>query len=165
MRKWFYTTWLGNLYFEFLLWYDRTFNKHEISDGWNPNATIQRQNSLYTEGILKMKRGINKRLKSRTTEDYRKELPNHANLIALAENELDPVKETLKKAWVFKGKDIKNDVEMAKMIEKRIDDYKELWHHKKSRELLRAIRKAKVAKDLDLAVKLEKEWRALNGRN
>lgn len=145
--SWFYTTWLGNLYFEVLLWNDRRKSKTDVRY-LTPKeiSTIVRQYSLLGEGVTEVKRSINRIVQSKTKEEYDAILKEIEDLTVLAEGDPDSPKakfaETLRSMGSFsKLKDIENDTDRAKMLERRINDMKELQAHREKRNALRAKRK------------------------
>lgn len=169
IKRLFYISFLGNIYFSFLLWLDRRKEKKERK---LPNFTtkqIVRQTSqmYYEQGMHQLKTKINSLVKTTSTEEYVKALDETQELIKLAELEPEDrneLSELLYKIAVKKGKDLNTDMDFAKMIDKRINDYRELQRYKVERELLRKIRDAKVSGSLDIAKTLEEEWRSKYGR-
>lgn len=145
LRKLFYSSWLGNVYFEFLLWLDRKQERKITKEMLNtPRIVINRQQELYTQGIKKIKKAINQKISFTSKEEYDKVLKETEDLIQFAQNEEErQYIEALKNAYVYKDKDIKNDTDMAKMIEIRIGHYNELKRHKERREKARAERRSK----------------------
>jgi len=143
LKKLFYTSWLGNLYFEYLLWRDRKIERKITVQQLNvPRIVINRQQELYLQGIKKLKKVINEKIVFTSKEEYDKVLKETEDLIQFAENdEQRDYIEALKKAYVYKDADIKNDTDMAKMIEQRIGHYNELRKHREKREKARAERR------------------------
>lgn len=162
LLHWFYSTWLGGKYLEFLLWIDeqnepqRVITPQEVQQ-----IVIQAQQLLYREGVANIKRRVNSIVNAKTKEEYDEKLKQLEDLMPLAEREDDKLKEmkqALFRAYVKTGKDIKNSKDHARMIEQKIEDTKRLWKHKEKRELLRKIRKLKVSGDLQQAQELEQEF-------
>ena len=143
LKKLFYTSWLGNLYFEYLLWRDRKIERKITAQQLNvPKIVINRQQELYLQGIKKLKKVVNEKIVFTSKEEYDKVLKETEDLIQFAENdEQRDYIEALKKAYVYKDADIKNDTDMAKMIEQRIGHYNELRKHREKREKARAERR------------------------
>lgn len=143
LKKLFYTSWLGNLYFEYLLWRDRKIERKITAQQLNvPRIVINRQQELYLQGIKKLKKVVNEKIVFTSKEEYDKVLKETEDLIQFAENdEQRDYIEALKKAYVYKDADIKNDTDMAKMIEQRIGHYNELRKHREKREKARAERR------------------------
>lgn len=164
----FYTSWLGNLYFEILLYLDRRSSKSYLTN--QEVAQIVRQYSLLGEGVKEVKTKINALIETKTAEDYNNVLSQIENMISLAERKADDPKaqlaKVLRQMYVKKGtKDINSDLDRAKMIDKKIQDTYELHSHIEQRQILRQIRKAKQEGDMQLAAKLEKEWANRNVRS
>lgn len=164
----FYTSWLGNFYFEILLYLDRRSSKTYLTN--KEVAQIVRQYSLLGEGVKQVKSKINDLLQTKNAEDYHNVLSQIENMVSLAERKADDPKaqlaKVLRQMYVKKGtKDINSDLDKAKMIDKKIKDTYELHDHIQQRQILRQIRKAKQEGDTQLAAKLEKEWANKNVRN
>lgn len=165
MIYWFYSTWLGGKYLEFLLWLDEQNNSDRgvLSTKEVHQIVIQAQQMAYREGMSRMKKRVHELVEAKTTEEYKKALQKVENLIDLArteESDLTNLREALYKAYVrTSGKDISNATEHAKMINKRISDYKELHSHQEKRNMLRDIRKLRrEGKDSD-ALELEQQFK------
>jgi len=176
MRIWnkiierFYRTWLGNLYLYFLLWLDEKRGPEPVVPNHEVNQlVITAQQFAYKEGLRNMKKHVNSLVKAETKEEYQKVLSQIDNLIKHAKSdskEKEKLTEALYKAWVFTGgRDIKSSKERAKMIEKRIDDYKELQEHKLKRKLMKEIRVAEREGNEELVNQLQKEWKEKYGQN
>lgn len=169
--NWLYGTVVGGLYFEFLLWLDRKMNKTPTRY-LTPKevAQINREYSKVAEGVVLMKNKVNSLLVSKSKEEYKKVLEEINDLVSYAEEKYDSPKaefaRILQNIYVKKGtKDINTHTEMAKMIDKRIQDTKEMWDHQAKRQLLRDIRKAGEAGDLELVSKLQTEFKLKYGRS
>jgi hypothetical protein len=159
---WFYSTWLGGKYLEFLLWKDEANgNKLDITPQEVQQIIIEAQQMLYREGISNIKKRVNSIVNARTKEEYDQKLKELEDLIPLAVKEDDKLRDmrkALNSIYVKKGKDVKNSTDFARMIDTKIEYTKQLWKHREKRELLRSIRKAKVAGEVKRAEELEKEF-------
>lgn len=176
-------SWFIGKYLEFLLWLD-DFGVGSGSGGGSSDplglgflgggnaeltkVVVSMQQLAYREGIGNIKRQINSLVKAKTKEEYDAVLKEVGDLVTLAKvpnKQLDILKQSMYSVYVKTGgKDVKNDTDKAKMIEQRIDDFKELQEHKLQRELRRKIRQAKVAGDIELANSLQKEWQEKYGK-
>jgi len=156
-------TWLGGKYLEFLLWKDEQNGSEPVVSHYEIHQIIiQAQQLLYKEGILEIKRKVGAVVNAKTKEEYEKALQNIEDLIPLARKEDDKHRELraiLHKSYIRKDKDIKNALDHAKMIDQRIEDYKELREHKKKRELLRSIREHRKLGNKETVQKLEQEFK------
>lgn len=165
---WFYGTWLGGKYLEFLLWKDEQNGPERVVTPVEvQQIVIQAQQMLYREGISKIKNHVNSIVNSKSKEEYETKLKELEDLIPFAERDdskLKEVKAALFGAYVKRDKDIKNSKDFAKMIDQKIEDTKQLWKHKEKRDMLRAIRKLKMSGELEQAYKLEKEFFEKYGR-
>lgn len=167
--NWFYTTRLGNLYFEFLLWRDRQNDRASLRY-LTPKEIQQivRQYSILGEGVKEVKGKVNKLVESRTKEEYDKVLREIEDMVSLAERDTEDPKAQfvtfLKSRMDLTPSDIKSVTDRAKMVERRINDMKELQDHKVKRDLIKSIRKAKKDNNLELADKLEQEFKEKYGR-
>lgn len=149
LRQIFYTSWLGNVYFELLLYIDRKSSKKYLSH--KEVTQIIREYSLLGEGVREVKGKINTLIKSRSAEDYHKVLGQIEDMMNLAERKADDPKSQLAKVlrnmYVKKGTvDIANDMDRAKMIDQRIKDTYELHDHIEKRNKLRKLRKERNEK-------------------
>lgn len=168
--EWFYRTKLGNWYLGFLLWVDknnepeRVVPKHEVNQ-----LMITAQQFAYKEGIRNIKKHVNSLVKAKTKDEYQAVLSQIEDLMRYAKSESEEkakLTQALYNAWVFTGgRDIKNPTERAKMIDKRIKDYKELQEHTNKRKLIRQIRQARKEGDEAKAKELEKKWKEKYGKN
>lgn len=138
----FYRSFLGGFYFEFLLWLDRRQDKVKPLSP-KEIATIIREHSQINEGVVKAKQNINAKLVMRTKKNYEEYLSQNPDVIPYAEvsNSKSQVMDYLKSNMDLSNKDIKSDIEHARMIQKRIADYKELHEHIARRKALREARK------------------------
>jgi uncharacterized membrane protein YheB (UPF0754 family) len=163
--SWFYGTYLGGLYFDILLWIDRKFNKPKFLTP-KEIAQVVREYSKIAEGTKQIKKNINELLNSKTKDEYHKVLSGIEDLTQLAtDDSLEEFKSILRDMYVKKGnKDITTHIQMAKMIDQRIEDTKELWEDKAKRQLLRQIREAKQSNNTELVNKLQSEFKLKYGR-
>lgn len=97
------------------------------------------KNMLY-EALTKIKRGVKADL---GTESFRNGLASGADLTKYATGNRAKQAETLSKAYVYHDADIKNEIDRARMANKRIEDYRQLQNNTLQRQLIRAIRKEK----------------------
>ena len=162
IKYWFWSTWLGGKYLEFLLWLDEQNGPEPVVNIQEVHQiVIQAQQMLYREGIANIKKKVNAVVSARTKEEYDAKLKEIVDLIPLAvsENaEVSKLKAALYHAYVKKGKDIKTTADHARMIESRIDDYKELREANEKRRLLRDIRRHRKLGNNSVAEKLEQEF-------
>lgn len=167
--NWLYTTWLGGVYFDFLLWLDRRKEKKRLRY-LTPKevAQVVRQYSLVGEGVKEVKSKIHTLVQSRTKEEYEKTLSEINDMVALAERGANApqsqVTNFLKSNMDFSNSDIKTTTDRAKMVEKRISDMYELQEDRLKRVALRAIRTANKQGNTELANKLQEEWMNKYGR-
>lgn len=167
--NWFYTTRLGGLYFDFLLWSDRRKERKQLRY-LTPKeiAQVVRQYSLIGEGVKEVKSKVHTLVQSRTKEEYEKTLSEINDIVLLAERaENAPqsqVTNFLKSNMDFSNSDIKSTTDRAKMVEKRIGDMYELQEDRLKRAALRAIRTANKQGNTELASKLQEEWMNKYGR-
>lgn len=91
--NWFYSTWLGGLYFELLLWLDRRNEKKQLRY-LTPKemAQIVRQYSILGEGVKEIKSKVNTLIQSRNKEEYDKVLKEIDDMVVLAELKPDDPK-------------------------------------------------------------------------
>jgi len=169
---WFYSTYLGGLYFEFLLWVDRKTDRSTKYLTPKEMAAIVRESSQIAQGVTLMKRKINELIQTKSKEEYQKVLAEIEDLVPLSEQNESFLSEKAKFAgilrdiYVKKGnQDIVTSTDRAKMIEGRIEDMKELHRHIAKRNLLREIRSARHSGDISKATKLEQEFYKSYGRS
>lgn len=140
------STFIGNIYFNFLLWLD--FKKDQLNRANKFSKTQTKMvysavKASYNEGFTKIRDKITTELKNGNREHNEKVLEKTEELLKLAEEEkLQKDIELLRQACYYKDKDIQNDTQMAHMVERRIKDFKELHAHKERRQKLREQRKA-----------------------
>lgn len=168
LAQWFFTTKLGELYFEVLLWLDRKKDNPDKYLTPKEIAQITRHYSLLDKGIKEVKTKVNIIVNSHTAEEYDKVLKEIEDLFQFSKyddtSSEHKIAQLMRAIKVKKGnKDIITHTEKAKMIQDRIGDYKQLQDHKLKRETLRDIRKAKKSGDAVLAEKLEQEWKVKYG--
>ena len=167
--NWLYSTYLGSLYLEFLLWLDSKKTKTPTKF-LTPKeiAQVIRSYNLVSEGVTKMKYAINDLVNSKSKEEYNNILYQIENMLTFADEEANTDKAqlvySLKEIYTKKGnKDIITATDRAKMIDQRINDMKELCDDKAKRQLLRDIRKAGEAKNTQLLSKLQTEFKTKYG--
>ena len=166
--QWFYGTWLGGRYLEFLLWKDEQNETARVIDLTEARIVVQAQKLLYREAIGKVKRHVNEVVNAKNKEEYHSKLKQIEDLIPLAEREQDSYREfqaAIASAYVRKGSDRNNATDHAKMIDQRINDFKELREHKAKRQLLRDIRAAERIKDNATAKRLKEEFTKKYGKS
>jgi uncharacterized membrane protein len=166
LKRIFYTSIFGRIYFEFLLWLDRRAEKAETKQLIN---TIIAEINITKEKYDKSITNLKTKIKDEATDgDYDKVLKSKENLISLTENEEEHLKkraELLKSVMVKRGdKDINNNTEMARMVDSRINDYRTLHRDINMRQLLREIRKAEKEGNSQLAESLKVELKEKYGR-
>lgn len=168
-----YNTVLGKFYLNILFWLEnkkmekdlknRTYSSHTLS-------IVKESNKIkYENGVNNIKRNIKKEAESLNNEDLEYVLyKNRDKLIELAQSEEEKDKEeyikNIRKVYVFKDKDIKNEKDYIKMINKRITHFNELRKNKEKRELSRKIRLSTKNNDKIETEKLLKEWNNLYGK-
>ena len=166
--NWFFTTKLGEWYFEFLLWLDRKNDKPTKYLTPREIAQITRQYSLVHKGVEEVKKKVNLLVTSKSAEEYDKILGEMDDLFALSDYDTNSsefkMSQLMKSIQVKKGnKDIITHTDKARMIQDRIHDYKQLQDHKLKRDMMRNIRKAKTNGDVKLVEELETKWREKYG--
>ena len=114
-------------------------------------SRIIKEYSLVGEGVKEIKQSVNRIVRSKTKEEYDLILKDIEDLAVLAERDPDSPQAKFAQLLRSKGslakvKDIENDTDRARMIEKRINDMKELQAHREKRNALRAARKAATEK-------------------
>jgi hypothetical protein len=140
----FYTSYLGLIYFNILLWWDKKKFDKELARRPSNIATKIAYNAVkasYNEGISKIKGEVAKLIQSRSKDEYERVLNNINDMLSLAQSERKEEIESLKKVYLYKDKDIQNDTDKARMINSRINDYKDLHKHIEKRNKLRKERK------------------------
>ena len=168
---WFYSTYLGGLYFEFLLWLDRRNSNPTKLLSPKEMAQIIRESNKTFDGVSRIKAKVATLVTSNSKEEYERVLSEIEDLMNLADWEIGAntqqgqFAELLKNIYVKHGnRDIVTNTDKAKMIEGRIQDMHELWADKEKRKLLRDIRKAGQEGDNHLLNKLQTELRTKYGR-
>jgi hypothetical protein len=112
------------------------------------------KNVLY-EALAKIKKGmradlkVNGRIRHMELQDYA--VGNRAKQA-----------ETLAKAYVYHDSDLKNEIDRARMANKRIEDYRQLQNNISRRQLIRSIRKET---DPDKKAKLTEEFKTKLAEN
>jgi hypothetical protein len=164
ITNWFYTTWLGDLYFRFLLWRDEQNERNKIKY-LTPKemAQVIRQYSILGEGVKEMKSKVNTLIQSKNKDEYDRVLKEIEDMVTLAEREANDPKSQfvhfLKSGMDLSNSDIKSVTDRAKMVDKRINHMYELQSDKVKRQLLRDIRKAEQDGNEELVVKLKTEFK------
>lgn len=167
--QWFLTTWAGEYYFRFLLWRDRSSDKSVRYLTPSEAVTITRQYSLLHRGVEEVKREVNKLINAKSAQEYDAVLKGIEDMMNLAQRDENSsearLADVLRSFKVKKGsKDIVTHTDHAKMIQGRMEDYRELQSHVERRSLMRQIRKAKQAGNQEQVSQLEKQWKEKYGR-
>lgn len=141
-------SWFGSLYLNYLIWRQTKENmqKYETAIGSKPVNQIIREYNLIAQGVSKVKRTVNNLIGKREAQEYHKVLSTIDNMVDLAQHEEGSGQSELAKITrqiaVKKGNvDIATPQEKLSMINKRIDDMKELHEHIEKRNKLRQLRK------------------------
>ena len=161
ITNWLWSTWIGDLYFKYLIWIDAKADKLPRYLSPKELATIVKEHSMLYEGVAQVKRKVNSLITTRTSSEYNRVLSSVDNLVDLAKNEKDDGKAVLAaithEIAVKKGnRDIVTPQDKLNMINQRIEDYKELHAHIEKRNLYRALRKAATAGDKEKVAELQK---------
>lgn len=169
LLTWFFSTSLGGLYFEFLLWLDRKRSNPTKYLTPKEMAQIVRESNKTYDGVSKVKKKIKELVNSKSSEEYHKILCEIEDLTKLATYEEGTSQaqfsKLLRSTYDLKNKDIITHTDKAKMIDKRIQDMRELWDDKNKRQLLRGIRQARKEGNTELADKLQTEFNNKYGRS
>jgi hypothetical protein len=163
----FYSSWIGCKYLEFLLWLDDQNSTNTTNYIGINRVVIEAQKVLYREGIIQIKRKVKSVLEARDKKEYDKALKELTDFLPLAERDSEEarkLREALYSVYVKKEKDIKTSTDYAKMIDTRIEDYKELQFHNEKRSLLKQIRKLRRDGELTKALEKEEEFKIKYGR-
>lgn len=165
---WFYGTFLGGLFFEFLLWVDSKKAPKQFLT-YKEVAQVIREYSLVSEGMNRVKRKVNQLIVSKSADEYNKILSDIEDMLDLAEDDTNSEKailvNALRQVSVKKGnKDITTLTERAKMVDQRINDMYELQNHVAKRQLLREIRRLRTEGNNEKADELKKEYDTKYGR-
>lgn len=136
ISNWFYGTYVGGLYFDFLLWLDsKQSNTKQLTPG--EISTIVQQKNLIADGVNAIGRKVTK--VRNFTANY--------DLVPLAAYEEGSSRsktvESLKSRMDLSNVDIKTDTDKAKMIDKKINDTYELHRHIEKRKEQRKLRTTK----------------------
>lgn len=166
----FYNSFLGELYFNFILWAERRRDRQRLYLNPKEVAQIIREYSLLSEGVTTVKHKINELVLSKSAEEYHQVLSQIQDMVSLAEREYDSPKaklaDILYEIGVKKGnQDIVTVGDKVKMVDQRIQDMYELHNHINKRKLLREIRAANKSANKELAQKLEQEFKEKYGRS
>lgn len=167
---WFYGTALGGLYFQLLLWVDRKIDKPSKYLTPKEMAQIVKQYSLINDGVNEVKKKVNKLINSNSKEEYHLTLSEIEDMMNLAQRDNDSPQanfsKILRDVYIKKSnQDIVTHTDMAKMIDQRIEDHKEMWEHQQKRQLMREIRKAELSGDKQSLEKLRTEFKSKYGRS
>ena len=170
--NWIYSTWIGDLYFRYLVWQDSKKDTDIRYLTPKEAAQVIREYSLVSEGVKRVKKKVDQLINSRDKGEYHRVLTEIEDMILLA---ADPKNEdpgrlqfanVVRQMAVKKGnKDIVTPQDKLDMIHKRIEDYKELHAHQAKRSLMRQIRKAKQENNQVLLLELETEFKEKYGRH
>lgn len=152
IRNWIYSTWVGDLYLQFLIWKD---SKSEVGPRFltpKEAATIIREYSLLSEGVTKAKKKVNQLIASKSKEEYHRVLSELNNMIDLSEyDDNDEARRNfgniIREISVKKGnQDIITPQDKIDMLHRRIQDMKELHAHIEKRNKIRQLRKERNGK-------------------
>lgn len=159
--NWIWSTWIGDLYFRYLIWVDAKADKLPRFMSPKEMATIIKEHSLLADGVNVVKGKVNTLVTERTSNEYHRVLSKVDDMIDLSKNEANDgrnaMAQVVREIAVKKGnRDIVTPQDKLNMINQRIDDYKELHAHIEKRNLFRAHRKAVQANNPELAAELLK---------
>lgn len=165
---WFCGTFLGGLFFEFLLWLDRRKERKHFLN-YKEVAQIIREYSLLDEGMKQIKTKVNSLIVTKSADEYNKLLLEIEDMVTLAERDTNHPKsqlaDLLRDMYTKKGnQDIVTLTDRAKMVDQRIQDMYELQNHVAKRQLLREIRKLRTEGNNEKADELKKEYDTKYGR-
>lgn len=170
--NWIYSTWIGDLYFKYLIWIDSKSKSNVRFLTPGEAATIIREYSLVSEGVVRVKSKVNQLITAKTKEEYHKVLSEVENMILLAGQEKYESPDKLRFANIVRemavkkgNKDVVTPQDKLNMIYQRIEDYKELHQHQAKRNLMRQLRRARQEKNVELVTQLEAELKGRYGRN
>lgn len=171
LKDWFYSTWAGGAYLEFLLWVDRRKSPKETRY-LTPKemATIIRESHKIAEGTELMKQRINNLVTSKDKAGYEVALSGVEELIQFAKGDSNTAQGQFaaiaRQMYVKKGsQDIVTATDRAKMVDQRILDMYELQDQRARQQMWRKIRKLRNEGKMHEADGLLKEWRTKYGRN
>lgn len=165
----FYSTFLGGLYLEFLLWLDGTRDEKKFLTP-KQMAQIVRESSKLAEGTLVMKTKVNALLSSKTKDEYEIRLSEIQDLLPLSEYEdVNSARATYVKFLRSIGDttkivDVENATDRAKMIDKKIEAVYELQDYNAKRQLAKAIKKHIQEGNQEEANRLKQEFKRKYGR-
>ena len=94
--------------------------------------------SLLYEALTKIKRGIKNDL---SLTSIKSGAIRNVELTDYAKGTREKEAKLLEKAYVYHGSDINNELDRARMANKRVEDYRKLQNNVLQRQLIRAIRK------------------------
>jgi hypothetical protein len=142
IRKIFYSSWIGGLYFEFLLWWDRRKQERDLAYRSPSNKVVYNATKeSYRLGVTRIKARIREMSKDSSKASLEAVLAEAPELLDYAVNNDPNGHAEALKLYVRKDKDIKSNTDKALMIDQRIQDYKELHKHIEARQKLREQRK------------------------
>jgi len=161
LTNWLWSTWIGDLYFRYLVWADAKADKLPKFMTPKEMATIIKEHSLLAEGVTAVKGKVNELVSEKTATEYHRVLSSVDNMVELAKNEKDDgrsmMAQVVHEIAVKKGnRDIVTPQDKLNMIHQRIEDYKELHAHIEKRNLYRALRKAANEGDKAKVAELQK---------
>jgi len=164
-----YTSKLGGWYFELLLWLDRRKQISETKALLNePTMEINRSKENYDKAVDKLNETV--LTKAQATGKSYNEI-----LLGYGENLIDTMSHStqhrqdranlIKKFAVKQGdKDVVNDLDKARMIQSRIEDYDILREANAKRKLRRELRAAYAEGNAELVSSLESKLKGKYGR-
>lgn len=171
--NWYYSTALGGLHLEFLLWWDQKNEKPSYLS-YREAQQIIRQYSLLDRGVTEVKQKVNSLVRARSKEEYHSKLSEISNLVDLAQRDPNSAEgkfaELLKQTVVRKNslgqeQDVITATDRARMINTKIKAVQELQEHKIMREMLRKIRNLRTEGNNETADLLFKEWQEKYGKS
>lgn len=166
---------LKNLYNKFRLWLDfkqLDVGESSVQDSFilGVQADLQKnsiniiedeQDRIYKEALITIKNRIkNEATKFISLEAY---LANNPDILRHAK-ENNEVKEVLRSSWDLRNKDVETEEDYSKMIETRIEHFKQLQKYNEERLLIKQIKAAKKQGDIITYNNLYKEWKSFYGR-
>lgn len=159
--NWMWSTWIGDLYFRYLIWVDAKAYKLPKFMSPKEMATIIKEHSLLADGVNVVKGKVNQLVTERNASEYHRVLSNVDNMIDLSKNDKEDgrnaMAQVVHEIAVKKGnRDIVTPQDKLNMINQRIDDMKELHAHIEKRNLFRAHRKAVLENKAEEAEQLLK---------
>lgn len=165
----FYSTFLGGWYLEYLLLKDSKESKQKYLTP-KEMAQIIRESSKMAEGTLAIKKKVNALVNSTTKEEYDRVLSEIEDLVSLSE--YDDKDSSRHKYVQFlknvgdtkKVVDVENALDRAKMIDKKIDAIYELQEYNLKRQMAKDIKRLVSEGKTEEANKLKEEFKKKYGR-